>query len=70
MNFNLHCLIFLICRPDVADGASANMPAMTMTFPLKDSNDLTTHKAGDTIQFQIGQDGGVVKIIHVRAAKN
>ena len=46
------------------------MPAMTMAFPVKNPADLTAHKAGDVIQFQLDKDGGVVKIVHVRAAND
>lgn len=57
-------------RMTVSHGAipRVKMPAMTMTFPVSNSGDLTSHRPGDTIQMQVADDGGVVKIIHVRNA--
>lgn len=55
----------------IAHGAipHAKMPAMTMTFPVRDAADLTAHKIGDQISIQVGEDGGVIKIIHIKSAK-
>jgi Cu/Ag efflux protein CusF len=48
----------------------AKMPAMTMTFPVRDPSDLTTHQVGDRIQIQVADDGGVIRIVHIiRSAK-
>ena len=47
----------------------AKMPAMTMTFPVRDAADLTVHKIGDQIRIQVGDDGGVIKIVHIKRAK-
>ncbi len=44
------------------------MPAMTMTFPVKTPGELGSHRTGDTIQMQVADDGGVIKIVHVRNA--
>lgn len=55
----------------IAHGAipHAKMPAMTMTFPVRDPADLTAHKVGDKVDIQVGEDGGVIKIVHVKSAK-
>lgn len=45
------------------------MPAMTMAFPVRNPSDLS-HNVGDVIQVQFDNDGGVVKISHVRGAKD
>lgn len=47
----------------------ARMPAMTMTFPVRDASDLTAHEVGDHVQIQVAEDGGVIKIVHIRSAK-
>lgn len=55
----------------IAHGAipHAKMPAMTMTFPVRDAADLTAHKVGDQISIQVGEDGGVIKIVHIKGAR-
>lgn len=55
----------------IAHGAlpHAKMPAMTMTFPVRDAADLTAHKVGDQISIQVGEDGGVIKIVHIKSVK-
>jgi Cu/Ag efflux protein CusF len=52
----------------VAHGAIpyANMPAMIMTFPVRDPADLTARMVGDQISIQVGEDGGVIKIVHIK----
>jgi Cu/Ag efflux protein CusF len=47
----------------------ARMSAMTMTFPVREASDLTAHQVGDHISIQVAEDGGVVKIVHVRSSK-
>ncbi len=47
----------------------AKMPAMTMTFPVRDVADLTAHKVGDRVSVQVGEEGGAIKIVHVMSAK-
>jgi Cu/Ag efflux protein CusF len=47
----------------------AKMPAMTMTFPVRDPSDLTAHRVGDRVQIQVADDGGVIKIMHIRGSK-
>ena len=47
----------------------AKMPAMTMTFPVRDAADLTAHKVGDRVSIQVGEEGGVIKIVHISSAK-
>lgn len=49
--------------------AHAKMPAMTMTFPVRDPSDLTAHETGDHVQIQVADDGGVIKIVHVKSGK-
>lgn len=49
---------------------SAKMPAMTMTFLVRDPADLTAHKVGDQISIQVGEDGGVIKIVHIKSARD
>lgn len=43
-----------------------DMPAMSMTFPIADRAHLTKMKAGDTMEFQAANQGGVVRIVNVR----
>ena len=45
------------------------MPAMTMTFPVRDAADLTAHKVGDRVSVQVGEDGGDIKIVHITSGK-
>ena len=47
----------------------AKMPAMTMTFPVRDPSDLTTYQVGDRVQIQVADDGGVIKIAHIQSSK-
>ena len=47
----------------------AKMPAMTMTFPVRDPSDLTAHQVGDHISFQVAEDGGVIRIVHIKSAR-
>ena len=42
------------------------MPAMTMTFPVRDPADLTARKVGEQISIQAGEDRGVIKIVHIK----
>lgn len=44
------------------------MPAMSMTFPVRDAADLTAHAVGDRVNVQVGKDGGAIKIVHVKRA--
>lgn len=46
----------------------ARMRAMTMTFPVADPADLTAHPAGSRVEIQVAEDGGVIKIVHIRPA--
>lgn len=43
-----------------------DMPAMSMTFPIADRGHLSKMKAGDTLEFQAANQGGVVRIVNVR----
>lgn len=47
----------------------AKMPAMTMTFPVRDAADLTAHKVGDRVTVQVDSDGGVIKVVHIQGVK-
>ena len=47
----------------------AKMPAMTMTFPVRDPADLTAHKAGDRVTVQVDSVGGVIKIVHIQSVR-
>jgi Cu/Ag efflux protein CusF len=47
----------------------AKMPAMTMTFPVRDGADLKAHKIGDLVSIQAGEDGGVIKIVRIASSK-
>ena len=47
----------------------AKMPAMTMTFPVRDPSDLTAHRVGDRVLIQVADDDGVIKIVHVKSSK-
>lgn len=47
----------------------AKMPAMTMTFPVRDAADLTAHRVGDRVTVQVDSDGGVIKIVHVQSVR-
>ena len=55
----------------IAHGAipHAKMPAMTMTLPVRDRADLTARAIGERVSIQVGEDGGVIKIVHVKGAK-
>jgi Cu(I)/Ag(I) efflux system periplasmic protein CusF len=43
-----------------------NMPAMSMTFPVKDLNHLRIMKVGEKIEFRAKNENGVVVISEVR----
>ena len=47
----------------------ANMPAMTVSFPVRDPSELAAHQIGDEVEIQPGADGCVVKIMHIRSLK-
>lgn len=48
---------------------NAKMPAMTMTFPVRTPWDLTAHRVGDRVRIQVADDGGVIRIVHIRSSK-
>lgn len=48
--------------------ARVGMPAMTMTFPVRDTGHLRMLKSGDRIEIQVAEEGGAVKIINVKMA--
>lgn len=45
---------------------SIDMPAMTMTFPVKDGAHLRMLKVGDRIEVQAANESGTVKTVNVR----
>lgn len=47
----------------------AKMPAMTMSFPVRDAADLTAHKVGDRVTVQVDKVGDVIKIVHVQGVR-
>lgn len=47
----------------------AKMPAMTMSFPVRDAADLTAHKVGDRVTVQVDSQGGVIKIVHIQSVR-
>jgi Cu/Ag efflux protein CusF len=40
----------------------AKMPAMTMTFPVRDPADLTAHEVGHHVLVQVAEDGGIIRL--------
>lgn len=45
---------------------SIDMPAMSMTFPVADTNHLRMVKVGDEVEVQAADQGGVVRIVTIR----
>lgn len=60
---------------DVPDGAisvhhgpiaKVGMPAMTMLIPVRDRSVLRDLKPGDTVDIQVAEESGVVRIVNLR----
>lgn len=47
----------------------AEMPGMTMTYPVKDKALLGTLKAGDKVHFTLSHEGGAMLVTDIQLAK-
>lgn len=49
--------------------ANLGMPAMTMSFAVKDRSWLTAYKPGDRVRFVADQTGGTYTVVQIEAAR-